>query len=104
VGASWEGFALEQVLRVFDDRQAYFWATHTGAELDLLIFHRGRRFGMEIKFSEAPRVTRSMRTAIDDLRLEHLWIIYPGTIAYPVDSSISVLPLHEASGLPAELR
>lgn len=92
-GASWEGFALEQVLRLLRPSQAYFWATHSGAELDLLFFHRGKRYGVEFKFNEAPTVTRSMRAALRDLDLAHLWIVYPGREAYPVETNITVLPL-----------
>src|SRR5690606_20829625 len=60
VGASWEGFVIEQVLRVVRPADAYFWATHAGAELDLMFFHRGRRYGIEVKLSEAPTLTHSM--------------------------------------------
>jgi uncharacterized protein len=92
-GASWEGFAIEQILRVTGDRQAYFWATHGGAELDLLLMHRGRRYGFEFKFTEAPVATRSMRVAIEDLGLHHLWVVTPGPHRYPIDDSLSVVPL-----------
>ncbi len=100
VGASWEGFAIEQILRLGRLRDAYFWATHSGAELDLLFFHGGRPYGVEVKFSEAPKVTRSMRVALKDLGLVHLWVVYPGEQTYPVDSEITVLPLSEATKLP----
>lgn len=103
VGASWEGFALEQVLRVVRPAQAYFWATHGGAELDLLFFHRGRRYGVEAKFREAPAVTRSMRVALDDLGLERLWVIHPGRHTYPADERIAFLPLTEIEALPRQL-
>jgi predicted AAA+ superfamily ATPase len=93
VGASWEGFAIEQLLRTLTPPEAFFWATHSGAELDLLLFHGGSRWGFEIKFSEAPTVTRSMHTARRDLHLDHLWIIYPGARSYPVHKKITVLPL-----------
>lgn len=92
-GLSWEGFALEQILRVTGDRQAYFWSTHGGAELDLLLMHRGRRYGFEFKFSESPRPSRSMRIALQDLQLDHLWIVTPGPHHYPIDPSLSVVPL-----------
>ena len=70
VGSSWEGFALEQVLRQTRPTQAYFWATQGGAELDLLVFHEGRRLGYEFKYTERPQFTRSMRIAMEDLRLD----------------------------------
>ena len=77
-GASWEGFALEQVLRLAKPDAACFWATHQGAELDLLMLKGARRVGVEFKRADVPRVTRSMRTAIDDLKLDVLYVVYPG--------------------------
>lgn len=94
-GASWEGYALQETIRLTVPNEAYFWATHTGAELDLLIFKNGRRYGIEAKRQDAPRITPSMRIAITDLRLEHLTILYPGTRRYSLDDRISVLPLSE---------
>ena len=85
VGASFEGFAVEQVLAAFADADAYFWATHAGAELDLLLRHRGKRYGFECKLADAPRSTRLMRTALADLRLDHLWVLYPGEHTYALD-------------------
>lgn len=93
VGASFEGFAIEQLLMAFDVQDAYFWGTHGGAELDLLVLHRGARYGFECKFADAPGPTRSMRVALRDLTLDHLWIVYPGTEAYSLDEQISVLPI-----------
>jgi len=93
LGASWEGFAIEQILHALKPTDAYFWKTHGGAELDLFLLHRGRRLGFEIKFNEAPAIRPSMRTALHDLRLDHLWVVYPGTQSYPVDEKLSVLPL-----------
>ena len=93
LGASWEGFCLEQILSVCGDRAAYFWGTHGGAELDLLLFHGGRRLGIEFKFSEQPATTRSMRVALQDLSLDHLYIVYPGAHNYPLDDSITVTTL-----------
>ena len=99
-GASWEGFTLEQVLKSIRPSESFFWATHNGAELDLFFLHRGHRYGVEVKFSEAPKVTRSMRLALDNLRLDHLWVIYPGIHAYPVDEKITVFPLSHVAELP----
>lgn len=93
VGASWEGFAIEQVLRAFDPSQPYFWSTHGGAELDLVFMHRGKRLGFEIKFTEAPRTTASMRTAKEDLRLDHLWVVHPGVHGFPMEEGITAVPL-----------
>ena len=102
-GASWEGFALEQILQSIKPEQAYFWATHSGAELDLFFIRRGQHYGIEIKFNEAPKATRSMRAAIEDLQLKHLWIIYPGQHAYPIDRNLSVYPLQAVPALAEEL-
>ena len=93
VGASFEGFAIEQVLAALDAAgQAHYWATHGGAEIDLLIERRGKRHGFECKLADAPGVTRSMRVALADLRLDHLWVLYPGAETYPLDDRITVLP------------
>ena len=93
VGASWEGFAMEQVLRRVGERDAFFWATHGGAELDLLVLGRGRKWGFEFKFRETPAITRSMRSAVDDLGLARLWVVHPGRQAYPLAKGIEALPL-----------
>jgi predicted AAA+ superfamily ATPase len=103
VGASWEGYAIEQVLQIIRPPEAYFWATHNGAELDLLFFYKGKRYGIEVKFSEAPEITRSMQTALHDLRLTHLWVIYPGAESYQVEKRISVLPLQKIQNLNQQL-
>jgi predicted AAA+ superfamily ATPase len=92
-GASWEGFAIELTLQTLRPTDAYFWATHSGAELDLMIPYNGKRYGFEIKFSEAPTIRKSMRVALSDLKLDHLWVVYPGQHRYPVDDRITVLPL-----------
>lgn len=94
-GASWEGFALEQTLIAHGQRDAYFYGTQRGAELDLLLLRRGKRWGFEFKCSDAPTTTKSMHIALDDLKLEHLWVIYPGTRRYPLNENITALPLRE---------
>jgi predicted AAA+ superfamily ATPase len=99
IGASWEGFALEHVIHVFRTRDAYFWATHAGAELDLMVMIAGKRFGFEFKYADAPGRERSMHIAIEDLGLEHLWVIYPGDQKYALDDKITALPLEEVSQL-----
>jgi predicted AAA+ superfamily ATPase len=95
VGASWEGYAIEEILKFLRPDDAYFWATHAGAELDLLLFKRGRRIGVECKRSDAPTLTPSMRTAMQDLRLDELHVVYPGTQRYTLASRIDVVPLAE---------
>lgn len=99
-GASFEGFAIEQVLRAVSPQQACFWAAHGGGEIDLVFASGGRRHGIEVKLSEAPSPTRSMRTALEDLSLDALWIIYPGQHSYPVDAKITVWPLRDVAALP----
>ena len=101
VGASFEGFAVEQLAGTFEAGGVYFWATHGGAELDLLVMQGGKRYGFECKLADAPGTTRSMRAALDDLELEHLWVVYPGKEAYPLDDRISVLPVAD---IPAVAR
>jgi hypothetical protein len=80
--ASWEGFALEQVLSLTGDRDAHFWATHGGAELDLLVNWGGRKYGFEFKYGDAPSLTKSMHTALHDLKLERLFVVHPGQDSY----------------------
>ena len=92
-GASWEGFALEQVLRVAAPESAWFWATHNGAELDLLLFRQGRRVGVEFKRMDAPRITPSMTIAMHDLGLDALYVVYPGERRYALAPRIEVVPL-----------
>jgi uncharacterized protein len=99
-GASFEGFAIDQVLRAVAPTQAFFWGTYGGADLDLFFMRGGRRYGVEVKFAEAPSPTRSMRTAIECLSLDHLWVIYPGEQAYPVDQRITMWPLRDVAALP----
>jgi len=103
VGASWEGYALHQFIQIVKPSQAFFWSTYSGAELDLIFLHRGHRYGVEFKFSEAPKITKSMRIAVKDLALRHLWVIYPGQHSYPVDEQISVWPLQLISELKSKL-
>ena len=97
-GASWEGYALEELLKVVDVDDLYFWGTHGGAELDLLLFVNGRRIGVELKRVDASRMTRSMHIALDHLALDHLAldhlaVIYPGETIYPLAERVTVLPL-----------
>jgi predicted AAA+ superfamily ATPase len=101
LGASWEGLALEHVLRVLrvEPGEAFHWGTHGGAELDLLLVRNGRRWGFELKYADAPRTTKSMRAALDDLHLEQLVVIYPGEHDYALDDRIHVLALRNVEGL-----
>lgn len=95
LGASWEGFALEYIARSLDkrDEELYFWQTHAGAELDLFWQNGGKNWGIEFKYADAPRKTRSMEIALKDLKLAHLWVIYPGKVNYKLSKKISVVSL-----------
>jgi len=95
LGMSWEGFATEQIVGALRTRDAYFWATQGGAELDLLVMHKGRRLGFEFKHADAPSLTKSMQIALADLSLEHLWVVYPGTDRYALDERVTALPVEE---------
>jgi predicted AAA+ superfamily ATPase len=93
-GASWEGFALEHIIRLLRaERDVYFWATHGGAELDLLVSRGGKRYGFEFKFADAPNTAKSMRVALADLKLEQLFVVYPGQRRFSLDEKIEVVPL-----------
>ena len=92
-GPSWEGFALEEVVRTLRPREAYFWAVHAQAELDLLVFHRGKRWGFEFKFGDAPKLTRSLQMARQDLKLDAAWVVYPGSRRYALSPGVEALPL-----------
>jgi uncharacterized protein len=97
LGASWEGYAIEETIRSLEPDQAYFWATHAGAELDLLLFKDGKRIGVECKRKDAPKLTPSMKMAMQDLKLDELRVIYPGTKSYPLAANIMVTPLASLS-------
>jgi predicted AAA+ superfamily ATPase len=95
LGTSWEGFALEVATRAIGKRpeELAFWATHTGAEVDLFWQEHGKNWAIEFKYADAPRFTRSMASAVADLDLAHLWVVYPGDRAYPLADAVSTLPL-----------
>lgn len=95
LGASWEGFAFENVARSIGKRgeELYFWSTHTGAEVDLFWQKNGKNWAIEFKYADAPKITRSMQIALDDLMLSHMWIIYPGKEDYKLSPKITVRAL-----------
>jgi len=93
LGASWEGFALGQVLAAWPAARPWFWSTHQGAELDLLLEHRGKRYGFVFKYGDAPAATKSMHIAMEDLKLRHLWVVYPGTKEYALSDAITAIPI-----------
>jgi predicted AAA+ superfamily ATPase len=96
LGASWEGFALEQIIRWTGapEEDTYFWGVHNQAELDLLVFLKGRRLGFEVKYTDTPKITGSQRQAIEQLGLDSLTIIVPGEADYPIEDRIRVLGLN----------
>ena len=94
-GASWEGFALEQTLAVHGGHNAYFYGTQAGAELDLMLLRKDKLWGFEFKCSETPTTTKSMRVALGDLKLEHLYVVHPGDKCWSLDERITALPLRE---------
>ena len=99
VGASWEGFVIEQVMRAMRPNEGWFWGVHSGGELDLLIFHNGRRIGFEAKFSEAPQIAKATGNVASALALDHLFVVCPTPTAYRVDEHTTVLPVTEAANL-----
>jgi predicted AAA+ superfamily ATPase len=98
VGASWEGYAVEEVLKHVRPDEAYYWKTHNGAELDLLLFKDGRRIGVECKRADAPVLTTSMRIALSDLQLDRLYVLYPGEKGYSLGKKAEVVPLAKFVG------
>jgi uncharacterized protein len=93
LGASWEGFCMEQILAITGDRQAFFWATQSRAELDLLVVAGGKRWGFEFKYSDAPTMTRSLHSALDALHPEKVWLVHPGKDSYPIQEQVEAVPL-----------
>lgn len=97
LGASWETFALNNLVKILQltKEEVFFYATHSGAELDLLFIRNGKKWGIEFKYQDAPAKTRSMYSCIEDLELEHLFVVYPGEKQYQLDEKITVLPLKQ---------
>jgi predicted AAA+ superfamily ATPase len=93
IGASWEGFAIEQAIRFYQPDEQYFWSTQSDAELDLLLFKDGQRIGLECKLTDAPKMTKSMRTAMETLNLNHLKVIHTGSKSYDLDENVQAVPL-----------
>jgi predicted AAA+ superfamily ATPase len=95
LGASWEGFVIEQIIAKLKTRDYYYWRTHAGLELDLLVMKNGRRLGFEIKYSETPKVTHSMRQIIDDLKLDQFYLIYQGKHSLELEGKIRLLSISD---------
>ncbi len=94
-GASWEGYVIEETLHIVRPDEAYYWATHNGAEIDLVMIKDGRMFGVECKRLDAPKLTPSMRIAFEDLQLDRILVIYPGTRRYAIDDHMEAVPFEE---------
>jgi predicted AAA+ superfamily ATPase len=105
LGASWESFALFNTFRILDlqPEETYFYSTHSGAELDLFFQKNGKNWGIEYKFQDAPGMTRSLHSCIDDLELEHIWIVYPGTREYSVNERVTALSILSLDSIKARL-
>ncbi|MBL7969580.1 MAG: ATP-binding protein [Prolixibacteraceae bacterium] len=93
LGASWEGFIIEQIINRLKSRDYYYWRTHAGLELDLMVLKNGKRLGFEIKYSETPKVTRSMHQIIDDLKLDQFYIVYQGKHQLELEEKVQLLPI-----------
>jgi predicted AAA+ superfamily ATPase len=95
LGASWEGFALEQIIDFYhmQTEECYFWATQSGAELDLFFIKDGKRLGFEFKYTDHPKITKSMHTALEDLKLDHLYLVYPHDQTFTMTERITALGL-----------
>lgn len=96
IGASWEGFALEETLKSLEKRneEVFFWATHSGAEIDLFFKSGGKNYGIEFKLADAPGLTKSMQSAVRDLDLEMLFVVYPGNDEYRISENIKAIPVY----------
>ncbi|MEK7254528.1 MAG: ATP-binding protein [Bacteroidota bacterium] len=96
-GASWEGFALEEVVAFLSkrDSEVFFYGSHAGVELDLFWQDKGKNIGAEFKYLDAPKLTKSMHQSLSDLSLDHLWVVYPGDKSYPLSAQVTALPLQE---------
>lgn len=97
-GASWEGYVIEEIIHSVDPDEVYFWATHNAAEIDLVFIKDGRMYGVECKRADAPGMTPSIRVALEDLKLEHVAVIYPGKQRYSVNKKVTVVPFNAITG------
>jgi predicted AAA+ superfamily ATPase len=92
-GTSWEGYVIEETIKATEPDEVYFWGTHSGAEIDLVLVKKGRMLGVECKRVDAPRITPSMQTAREDLHLEQIAVVYPGTKRYSLGDGVTAVPL-----------
>jgi len=102
-GASWEGFVIKEIIRAAEPDDVYYWATHQGAEIDLVLFKRGKIYGIEIKRQDAPVMTPSIRNALEDLKLERIAVVYPGSKRYELHKKVFVFPFGQITGIAEKL-
>ncbi len=93
-GASWEGYVVEETIKAVSPDEVFFWATHQGAEIDLILRKDGKMFGVECKRTDAPKLTPSLQIALEDLKLDKITVIYPGSMRYPISQKVEAVPLH----------
>ena len=98
IGASWEGYVVEEVIKKLDPSSVHFWATHNAAEIDLVLERKGRRIGVECKRADAPRLTPSMRTAVRELERDELLVAYPGSRKFELADRVTAVPVVELVG------
>jgi len=98
IGASWEGYVIEEVLHAVRPDEAFFWATHQGAEIDLVLRINGKMVGVECKRTDAPGMTPSIRIALEDLKLEAIAVIYPGSRRFSIAPGVEAVPLSDVAG------
>ena len=103
IGASWEGYVVEEVLSVVQPDEAWFWATHQGAEIDLILKKDGHTLGIECKRTDAPRMTPSMRSALKDLQLDKIVIVYPGDKRFALHNRVEAIPLKDLTGVTSSI-
>jgi predicted AAA+ superfamily ATPase len=92
-GASWEGYVVEEIIKTIEPNEEFFWATHQGAEIDLVLMKDGHLLGVECKRVDAPHMTPSIRIALEDLQLERIAVVYPGPLRYPIADRVEAVPL-----------
>jgi len=104
LGASWEGFALEEAIKTarLKEDEAFFWGVHAAAEIDLVFQKKGGLYGVEVKYAQAPTVTRSMNAALQELSIKHLWILYPGKESYPLGRNVTVITLSDLNRISSD--
>ncbi|RLA93139.1 MAG: hypothetical protein DRG83_21425 [Deltaproteobacteria bacterium] len=101
LGASWEGFVVEQIVTMAHNADIYFWATHAGTELDAMLMGGTKRIGIEIRYTDAPKITKSIRMAMKDLNLDYVYIVYPGRKTFPLEKKIDALSIRDLSRILA---